>query len=369
MGRVTGTPRLDRDRKNPTKGNYYIYWTDDIEGSKELSTRTKDYAKALEFFNRWRLRSIGITTSRSIDEVLLGEILEYYRNDRFGSVKCIDRIDGAIKRLQPFWSQRPAATVCGLTCKDYESYRFDLHDELYPYKETISINTIRRELGVLRSALNKAYQVRMIDRSVFVDVPAEITKNIEFFKCADAVSLIRISKHVKRAKIHLPLFLKIGFATGRRKAAILELRWSNVDFEANIINWMSEGESETKKRRPIGAMPKRLRRTLLKHRKKHPDDEFVISYLGRGVKDIKSAFHAAVNLMRKEISLETGEHVDEILRMAYPHMMRHSCATWLMQKGVDKSGACQFLGMTQTTLDKRYWHHHPDYQREPADAF
>ena len=369
MGKVAGTPRLDRDRKNPTKGNYYIYWTDEIEGSKELSTRTKDYAKALEFFNRWRLRNIGITGSRPIDEVLLDEILDYYRNDRLGNVKRIDRIDGAIKRLKPFWGERPAATVCGLTCKDYESYRFNLHDELYPFGETISINTIRRELGVLRSALNKAYQVRMIDRSVFVDVPAEVTKNIEFFACADAVLLIRISKQVKRAKIHLPLFLKIGFATGRRKAAILELRWSDIDFEANIINWVSEGESETKKRRPVGAMPTRLRRTLLQHREKYPDDEFVISYCGNGVKDIKSSFQTAITLLREKISAETGKPVAGILEMAYPHMMRHSCAAWLMQKGVDKVEACQFLGMTQATLDKRYWHHHPDFQRGPADAF
>lgn len=317
MGHVVGTPKLDKDRKNLKHGSYYIYWTDAIEGSKEKSTRTKDYPKALESFNRWRLRNIGITTPRSIEEVLLDKILDHYRNERYGRVRCIERIDGAIKRLKPFWGRRPTSVVSGLTCKDYEDYRYDLNDALYPLKEIISINTIRRELGVLRSALNKAEQVRMIDRSVFVDIPPEVTKNVEYFRCTDAVSLIRISKQVERAKTHLPLFLKIGFTTGRRKAAILELRWSDVDFDANIIKWMPDGESETKKRRPIGAMPTRLRRTLLKHRKKFPSDTFVVSYQSGGVKDIKSSFQAAVSLLHRKIAAETGEHVDNILQMAY----------------------------------------------------
>jgi integrase len=51
-----------------------------------------------------------------------------------------------------------------------------------------------------------------------------------------------------------------------------------------------------------------------------------------------------------------------------PHTLRHTCATWLMQKGAPKWDACGFLGMTLETLEKNYGHHHPDHQRGAADA-
>lgn len=369
MGQVVGTPRLDRDRRKPKSGNFYVYWTDNIEGSKELSTRTNNHIEAVKFFSQWRQRNIGISLPRTIDEVLLNEILHHYKDEKRGRVKSIERIEGAILRLEPFWGARPASVVNGLTCKDYESYRFELHDDLYPLKETISINTIRRELGVFRAALNIAKKARLIDMEVFVDLPPEIQKSIEHFECGEAIGLIKSANKVTRAKKHLTLFLKIGFLTGRRKAAILNLRWVDIDFDANIIYWQPDGESETNKRKPIGALPNRLKRILQRYRMINQNDIYVISYQGQKVKDIKNSFKTAVEILREKIATQTGQNKEDVLKMAYPHMMRHSCATWLMQKGINKEEACQFLGMTTTTLDRRYWHHHPDYQRGPADAF
>ncbi|HEX4041815.1 MAG TPA: tyrosine-type recombinase/integrase, partial [Xanthobacteraceae bacterium] len=51
-----------------------------------------------------------------------------------------------------------------------------------------------------------------------------------------------------------------------------------------------------------------------------------------------------------------------------PHILRHTCATWLMQKGVDLWDAAGFLGMTVQQLEATYGHHHPDYQRDAAEA-
>src|SRR5262249_33602257 len=51
-----------------------------------------------------------------------------------------------------------------------------------------------------------------------------------------------------------------------------------------------------------------------------------------------------------------------------PHILRHTCATWLMQNGVDLWDAAGFLGMTVQQLETTYGHHHPDFQREAAEA-
>lgn len=371
MGTVVGEPTLRRDRKRPKcqKASYYIYWTDSIEGSKEKSTGTNIYSEALRVFDKWRLRKIGVVSSRVISEVFLDEVLEYYHNAQISRSKSVERLESSMKRLTPYWGDRPASVVNTATIKDYEKYRFALHDELYPNAETISINTIRRELVDLRSALNRAKKDRLIDREVFVELPAEVKKGVEYFSCEDAIGLLRMSPRVRRARYHLPLFLWIGFLTGRRKEAILDLKWSDVDFDAEVIGWMHEGKAETKKRRPIGRLPRRLKAILQRYRQAHPNDEFVISYQGGPIKDIKASFAHAVELLREEKSKDSGGDKAEILQVAYPHMMRHSCATWLMQKGTDRREACQFLGMTEDTLERRYWHHHPDFQRGAADAF
>jgi Phage integrase family len=51
-----------------------------------------------------------------------------------------------------------------------------------------------------------------------------------------------------------------------------------------------------------------------------------------------------------------------------PHTLRHTAATWLMQRGAPMWQAAGFLGMSEQTLRDVYGHHHPDFPREAADA-
>jgi integrase len=50
------------------------------------------------------------------------------------------------------------------------------------------------------------------------------------------------------------------------------------------------------------------------------------------------------------------------------HVLRHTCTTWLMQKGVDLWAAAGFPGMTVRQLEQSYGHHHPDYQQQAVAA-
>lgn len=50
------------------------------------------------------------------------------------------------------------------------------------------------------------------------------------------------------------------------------------------------------------------------------------------------------------------------------HTLRHTRATWLMQKAVDPWQASGHLGMSMQTLQDTYGHHHPDFQIDAAEA-
>jgi hypothetical protein len=51
-----------------------------------------------------------------------------------------------------------------------------------------------------------------------------------------------------------------------------------------------------------------------------------------------------------------------------PHTLRHTAATWLMQRSVEPWEAAGFLGMSVQVLIDTYGHHHPNHLRGAADA-
>ena len=64
--------------------------------------------------------------------------------------------------------------------------------------------------------------------------------------------------------------------------------------------------------------------------------------------------------MLADLSAEGGKIV--------PHTLRHTAATWLMQRGVPIWQAAGYLGMSVEMLDRVYGHHSPDHLKGAANA-
>jgi len=63
-----------------------------------------------------------------------------------------------------------------------------------------------------------------------------------------------------KARGHLPLFLLLAIYTGRRKEAILSLRWANVDLVNGTIDFRRSGQSETNKKRGTVSVSRQVAR-------------------------------------------------------------------------------------------------------------
>jgi integrase len=151
----------------------------------------------------------------------------------------------------------------------------------------------------------------------------------------------------------MPLFILLGLYTGRRKEAILSLRWPQVDLDAGRIDFEVVGRKRTNKKRGIIQIPPRLLPHIRRARERGNDLGYVLHINGERIKDIKKGFAAACS--------RAG------IEGVSPHTLRHTAATWLMQTGTDLWQASGFLSMSMETLQRVYGHHHPDYQREAAE--
>jgi integrase len=256
-------------------------------------------------------------------------------------VQASDRIAYAVLPLIDFFEGNTVADVTPQTCGRYVA------------KRGRSIGTARRELGVLRAAINYAHRSGRITRPVAVELPERPEPRDRWLAREEAAALIRAAR-TPQARLYLPLFILIGLYTGRRKEAILSLRWPQVDLAAGRIDFEVSGRRRTNKKRGRVPIPSRLMPHLRRARRRGTDLGYVLHIDGEGIGDIKKGFAAAC----------ARAGIDGVT----PHTLRHTAATWLMQAGTDPWQAAGFLSMSTETLQRVYGHHHPDHMREAANA-
>jgi integrase len=274
--------------------------------------------------------------------VLVTDALADYAQERAPETAAGWRIAAAIKGLVPFWQSRTVADISRETCRAYVRSRGR------------SAGTIRRELGVLRAAVNHSHREGRITRVVSVHLPDRPEPRERWLTRKEAAALLRAALREPRVRLYLPLFILLGIYTGARKEAILSLRWPQVDVDAARIDFNAPGARRTNKRRARIPIPGKLLGHLRRARARGVDLGFVVNDNGLRLRDVKRGFASAAR--------RAG--LDDVT----PHTLKHTCATWLMQRGVPTWEAAGFLATSRETIERVYGHHHPDYLKSAARA-
>jgi integrase len=186
--------------------------------------------------------------------------------------------------------------------------------------------------------------------------------------------LLRAALRSPKARLYLPLFILIALYTGRRKEAILSLRWHQVNLDTGTINF--EQGRRTKKRKGGIPIPPRLLPHLIRARRRGTDLGYVLHIDGERLGDLKKGFEAAcvraglVRWQKVTESVVDGASCSLVraLPTATPHTLKHTAITWAMQCGIDLWQASGFFATSVTTLIRVYGHHHPDHMRTVAEA-
>ncbi|MDP2621449.1 MAG: tyrosine-type recombinase/integrase [Hyphomicrobiales bacterium] len=303
----------------------------------------------------------------SADAIAVADVLSLYVDEALPRVSDPDKLLARIERLNRFWQNRRLGEVTGATCREYAEWRG-------------ARAASRRELEDLRAAIKYHAKEGLHREIIMVSLPEKGQPRDRWLTRAEAADLLWIcwryrevqtlhrgpmkGERVQTGKYplrHLAKFILIGIYTGTRAGAIAAASpapaegRSWVDLDRGVFYRLAIGRKATRKRQPPVRLPDRLLAHMRRWARMAPAQGHFVEWRGKPVRSVKTGFGSAVDLAGLEGRVS-------------PHTLRHTAATWLMQAGASLWEAAGFLGMSEKVLRDVYGHHHPDFQREAADA-
>ena len=209
------------------RGAFYITWT--VNGrSRKRTTGTADREAAESIFAEWLHARSRPTRPSDPAQILVTDVLNDYATERGPKIIGKETLANAVTVLARLWEGKTVAEV-------------PAYIDTYIKRRDRAAGTVRRELGVLQAAINLGHKKGRLTRSVAVELPTAPTSKQRWLTRQEAAALIRAARKDKKARVYMPLFILIALYTGRRKEAILSLRWSQVDLDRHPIRLRDRG--------------------------------------------------------------------------------------------------------------------------------
>jgi len=299
-----------------------------VKRRRILGSTTEQEARAQ--LDRFVRRRQAVVNAEGLGPTV-GELFAAYVKDREADGKLVASFRDNWKALRGTFEQLAPDAVNADVCRSYAKLRVS---------QGRSQGTIWTELTRLRSCLNWAIKRRVIPSAGYVWIPSkpkvvakELTEQ-QVLRLLDAC----IMPHVR-------LFVVLAFATGGRTAAILELTWDRVDFDAGTIdlnvserpNPLSKASRKGRAKVPMNNL---ARAALLEARALSVSDH-VVEWNEEPVASIRTGFMAACR--RAGLSGVT------------PHALRHTAASLALDADQPMELIARFLGHRDVNTTARIY--------------
>ncbi len=313
---------------------------------------------------------------RRPSEILVLDVLNIYLADKATKHSDPSITKGRIMTLAAWWGDKTLAQVNGTTCREYVAYRTAQPrraakpDITGKPARMVTAAGARRELEDLRSAINHHRTEGLCSEVVGVALPEKNEPREDWLTRYEAARLISAAWRARQKMgegvtdrpvgRHLARFILVGLYTGTRHTAICSAAFNpaigrgHIDLETGVFYRRPQGSRQTKKRQTPLRLPERLLAHLRRWNRLGIAKHAVVEWNGKPIVSVRKSFAAA--------AMAAG-----IDRHITPHILRHTAATWAMQRGSDVWAAAGWLGMSPEVLERVYGHHHPDFQRDVAE--
>ncbi len=365
------------------------------EDARGAEVRLKEYLSG---------KHVSTVGTRDFTQLRISDVLTFYASAKRppeGSPRNVTRrYDEMVvftERLNDWWGERTVADIRGETCRQYADWRTSQPlrraKSAAALEKRVSLATARRELEVLRAAVNLYHAEYTLPSVPKITLPEKSVPRDRWLTRSEVAALLwaclgwrrnaatgrwakiepsGIRKQTRTRRAHIARFILIGLYTGTRHEAIERLQWHPnvdggwIDLAQGLIYRRGSGERETKKRRPPARIPHRL-----------------LPHLVRWQQMDRTHPAANENPIRHVVHTSTGEGLSTPIRTGWegarddaglgsdvvPHVLRHTCVTWQLQRGVLPWEVAGAVGMTVEQIENGYGHHSPDYQKASAAAF
>lgn len=283
-------------------------------------------------------------------------MISLYVTDHAPGTPSFQTLSYHCTNLLQFWGEKSLFDVKRSNCKKYVTFRMkkELPTKKGQPQRKVSAATARQELKTFGAAINYWHGESPLEAVPRVSLPDVVSKRERVLERDEAAKLLRAARKLKYA--HVIRFILIGLYTGTRHNAILKLKWEqalsggHIEIERGIIYRRGAAERETSKRRPPVQIPHALLRRVARWKKadiqafSSLEGRHVIHYGGVSIAKMKRAWATVV----KEAKL--GPEVT-------PHVLRHTCATWLLREGKTTWDVAGIIGADSSTVERVYGHH------------
>ncbi|MEI8350053.1 MAG: tyrosine-type recombinase/integrase [Candidatus Omnitrophota bacterium] len=271
----------------------------------------------------------------------LSEIVEEYKE--YSKLKKAEKsLKTDIPQLEKFIKFSGANTL-----RDVKPHTIQLYLQSLKKLKPKSINNY---IGNIRTFLNYAKRNNYIfDNPIDQIKKLKVPKEPPRYLSKDEISkLLEVSK-----ESHLYPIIITALYTGMRIGEILNLEWKDIDLSNNTITIRgSKAKSRIFRTIPIHPM---VSSTL--HKIPH-STPFVFVYNGKKYTDEpKRAFKTL--LVAAKINLGKGRLF---------HVLRHSCASWLVMSGVDLYTVGKILGHADFATTQIYAHLSPEHLKKAVET-
>ncbi|TVM32122.1 tyrosine-type recombinase/integrase [Oceanidesulfovibrio marinus] len=180
-----------------------------------------------------------------------------------------------------------------------------------------------------------------------VKKPRVDNRRIRFLSPEEAEALLT---KLKDASPNLHDMALLSLFCGLRAGEVFNLTWGNVDFANGTLCLMDTKSGKTR----TAYFPQRVR-TMLEARTPGAHNERVFPARGGGkIVQVSKSFDRAVN------SLGLNDGIDDPRQRVVFHTLRHTYASWLVQRGIDLYTVKELLGHSTISQTERYAHLAPD---------
>lgn len=231
----------------------------------------------------------------------------------------------------------------------------------YGEKFRLSAGTLRKEIGLLVTAINYAVKTKLIsaDDKPYLERPAEPPPRDRVLSREEAV---RLGKAMKDEGEACFVYYCILLKTAARRDSVLHLTWDRVDFARRAINFAAPGDTPgSRKRRGWVPMSSQLEKVLLAYGTSTGVIAEDQSGAMRHFTGSSRVFPASPRWAFERACKAAG------MEDVTPHVLRHTWATWAAQDGVSMVDIAGVLHDSVRTVEKRYVHLSPQHLRKAVE--